>query len=64
VVKFTDLPAGSRFRYRGEVFEKRKENLALNARGVETLFPSHAEVTLVEVAAVAKKRGNSANEGI
>jgi len=61
MVKFADLPVGSRFRYRGEVFKKRKQNLAINAGGIETLFPSHEEVEIVEVAPGVEREedGNS-----
>ena len=47
-MKFADLPDGSRFRYREEYFAKLKQNVARGSTGVETLFPSEAEVEVLE----------------
>jgi hypothetical protein len=60
-VKFADLPAGSRFKYCGEVFKKGQQNIALKADGKETMFHSDAEVELVKVAPIVEKEedGNS-----
>ena len=43
-MKFADLPAGSRFRYRGEIFVKADGNLARRVKGCEALFPSDEDV--------------------
>ena len=47
-MKFADLPDGSRFRYREEYFAKLKQNVARGSAGVATLFPSEAEVEVLE----------------
>jgi hypothetical protein len=43
-MKFSDLPAGSRFSYRGEVFVKTQGNLARRVQGCEAIFPSEEDV--------------------
>lgn len=43
-MKFADLPAASRFRYRGEIFVKAGGNLAKRVKGCEALFPSEEDV--------------------
>jgi len=47
-MKFADLPDGSRFSYREEYFAKLKQNLAQGSTGAETLFPSEADVEVLE----------------
>lgn len=47
IMKFIDLPVGSRFKYGSELFIKAKQNLARNLDGLENVFPSEAEVELI-----------------
>jgi len=58
-MKFADLPVGSRFKFRGELFLKTDGSLARRAHGTETLFHGEAEVEQVPAISAQEKATES-----
>ena len=47
--KFSELPTGTCFDYRGRVYRKLRMNLAEDEERVRAMFPSDVEVAIVEL---------------
>ncbi len=48
LAKFCDLSPGTRFIHRGRVYQKLRKNLARDEARARAVFPTEAEVSLIE----------------